>query len=72
MARLHLFEHEDQSWFPAVVRDAGTAHPLVLLGMLLAPLIVRDVARVPLVPSGVAATCPSGRPLPPATTEENC
>ena len=26
MARLHLFELEDQSWFPAAWRDAGTAY----------------------------------------------
>lgn len=26
MARLHLFELEDQPWFPAVWRDAGTAY----------------------------------------------
>lgn len=25
MRRFHLFEFEDQSWFPSVVRDAGTA-----------------------------------------------
>jgi hypothetical protein len=26
MARVHLFELEDQPWFPAVLRDAGTAY----------------------------------------------
>lgn len=26
MARMHLFELEDQPWFPAVLRDAGTAY----------------------------------------------
>jgi hypothetical protein len=26
MARIHLFELEDQAWFPAVLRDAGTAY----------------------------------------------
>ena len=26
MARVHLFELEDQPWFPAVIRDAGTAY----------------------------------------------
>jgi hypothetical protein len=26
MGRIHLFELEDQSWFPAVLRDAGTAY----------------------------------------------
>ncbi len=26
MSRLHLFELEDQSWFPTVLRDAGTAY----------------------------------------------
>lgn len=26
MSRLHLFELEDQPWFPAVLRDAGTAY----------------------------------------------
>lgn len=26
MARIHLFELEDQPWFPAVLRDAGTAY----------------------------------------------
>ncbi len=26
MARLHLFELEDQAWFPAVLRNAGTAY----------------------------------------------
>jgi hypothetical protein len=26
MGRVHLFELEDQSWFPAVLRDAGTAY----------------------------------------------
>jgi hypothetical protein len=25
VGRLHLFELEDQSWFPAIIRDAGTA-----------------------------------------------
>jgi len=24
--RIHLFELEDQSWFPDVIRDAGTAY----------------------------------------------
>ncbi|MFP8874533.1 MAG: hypothetical protein VCB42_08385, partial [Myxococcota bacterium] len=26
MTRLHLFELEDQPWFPSVLRDAGTAY----------------------------------------------
>jgi hypothetical protein len=26
MGRIHLFELEDQSWFPDVIRDAGTAY----------------------------------------------
>ena len=26
MGRLHLMELEDQPWFPAVIRDAGTAY----------------------------------------------
>ena len=26
MKRLHLFEFEDQPWFPSVIRDAGTAY----------------------------------------------
>ena len=26
MGRIHLFELEDQAWFPDVIRDAGTAY----------------------------------------------
>lgn len=33
MARLHLFELEDQPWFPAVVRDAGTAYLRFAVGL---------------------------------------
>ena len=33
MARLHLFELEDQAWFPAVIRDAGTAYLRFAVGV---------------------------------------
>ena len=33
MARLHLFELEDQPWFPAVWRDAGTAYLRFVAGL---------------------------------------
>lgn len=33
MARLHLFELEDQPWFPAVIRDAGTAYLRFAVGL---------------------------------------
>jgi len=33
MARLHIFELEDQPWFPAVIRDAGTAYLRFAVGL---------------------------------------
>ena len=33
MTRLHLFEFEDQAWFPAVIRDAGTAYLRLAVGV---------------------------------------
>jgi hypothetical protein len=34
MRRLHLFELEDQPWFPAVIRDAGTGYISKIMAML--------------------------------------
>lgn len=47
--RLHLFEFEDQPWFPAAIRDGGTDYLRFLFGMLkyYAPAIpvLRDVLK---------------------------
>jgi hypothetical protein len=48
--RLHLFELEDQPWFPALLRDAGTAYLRFVLelsghGALIAPKLVEAFER---------------------------
>ena len=50
MRRLHLFELEDQAWFPRVIRDAGTAYlrkAIEISGQAerLAPLLAGALAR---------------------------
>lgn len=77
MGRIHLFELEDQSWFPGVLRDAGTAYlrkaPEVAgqTKLLVAPLMdvlkrtgVREIVDLC---SGGAGPLPS---LVPALAEE--
>ena len=50
MHRLHLFELEDQPWFPALIRDAGSAY-LELVSRLaghakaIAPVLARALQR---------------------------
>lgn len=50
MRRFHLFEFEDQSWFPALIRDAGTAYLELVArlaghGEALAPVLSRALQR---------------------------
>jgi len=48
--RFHLFEFEDQSWFPALIRDAGTAFLAFVArparhGETIAPVLARALRR---------------------------
>jgi len=50
MRRFHLFEFEDQPWFPSVIRDAGTAYlelmaRLARIGEVMAPVLERALKR---------------------------
>lgn len=50
MNRLHLFELEDQPWFPALIRDAGTAYLELMArlahhGETIAPILARALRR---------------------------
>ncbi len=47
MGRIHLFELEDQAWFPDVIRDAGTAYLRFMMGKSgQAAAIVPKIAEV--------------------------
>ena len=47
MGRIHLFELEDQAWFPDVIRDAGTAYLCFMVGKSgQAAAIVPKIAEV--------------------------
>ena len=69
MDRLHLFELEDQPWFPAVLRDAGTAylrlaadltgHPAYMAPKLASLLRATGVRRIVDLCSGGAGPVPA-------------
>ncbi len=50
MRRYHLFEFEDQAWFPSIIRDAGTAYLTFVArtakqASALAPILARALRR---------------------------
>jgi hypothetical protein len=66
--RIHLFEFEDLSWFPPVLRNAMTAYlaaswKMLPVGSAWAPLLGRALAATP-VPRVIDLCSGSGGPLP--------
>lgn len=72
MRRFHLFELEDQPWFPGVIRDAGTAYlelaaRLANIGDVMAPILARALQRAN--QDQIVDLCSGGSgPLPSALT----